>query len=124
MKENANITLVRTKKANKVAVKRLKVAKKLLKENKKSEFYDELLKALWGYLSDKLSIPVSRLTKDNVAQELAIKGVDEKQIDELSIVLAEIEFARYAPGDSNAAMDNIYKIVIDVIGKMENQIKK
>ena len=70
VKENANIALVRTKKANKTAVKRLKNAGKLLKENKKEEFYDEVLRALWGYLSDKLSIPLANLTKDNVEAEL------------------------------------------------------
>ena len=77
VKENANIALVRTKKANKTAVKRLKNAGKLLKENKKEEFYDEVLRALWGYLSDKLSIPLANLTKDNVEAELAKYGVDE-----------------------------------------------
>ena len=124
MTENANIARMRTKKANKVAVKRLKVAKKLLGQNKKDEFYDELIKALWGYLSDKLNIPVSRLTKDNVAQELSHKGVNTELIEELHNVLGEVEFARYAPGDSNAAMDNVYKMAIDVIGKMENKIKR
>lgn len=124
MTENANIARMRTKKANKVAVKRLKVAKKLLGQNKKDEFYDELIKALWGYLSDKLNIPVSRLTKDNVAQELSHKGVNTELIEELHKVLGEVEFARYAPGDSNAAMDNVYKMAIDVIGKMENKIKR
>lgn len=73
MRENANIAAMRTKKANKVAVKRLKVAKKLLKENKKNEFYDEILKTLWGYMSDKLSIPVSQLSKENIAAELEKK---------------------------------------------------
>lgn len=122
--ENANIAKMRTKKANKVAVKRLKVAKKLLGENKKNEFYDEILKTLWGYLSDKLSIPVSRLTKDNVAAELSAKGVDEQLIKELGDVLNESEFARYAPGDPEAAMDNVYKMAMDVISKMENAIKR
>ena len=124
MAENSNVARVRTKKANKVAVKRLKIAKKLLEQNKKDEFYDELLKALWGYLSDKLSIPVSRLTKDNVSQELSAKGVNDELIGELAKVLGEVEFARYAPGDSNAAMDNVYKMAIDVIDKMENKIKR
>lgn len=124
MAENSNVARVRTKKANKVAVKRLKIAKKLLVQNKKDEFYDELLKALWGYLSDKLNIPVSRLTKDNVSQELSAKGVNDELIGELAKVLGEVEFARYAPGDSNAAMDNVYKMAIDVIDKMENMIKR
>ena len=64
--ENANVAKMRTKKANKVATKRMKLAGKLLSENKKDAFYDEVLKALWGYISDKLNIPVSRLSKDNI----------------------------------------------------------
>lgn len=124
MAENANIAKMRTKKANKVADKRLKLVRKFLKENKKNEFYDEMLKTLWGYMSDKLSIPVSRLSKENIATELAGKGVPEELIKEFVNVLGESEFARYAPGDANAAMDNVYKMATDVIGKMENTIKR
>ena len=123
MRENANIAAMRTKKANKVAVKRLKVAKKLLKENKKNEFYDEILKTLWGYMSDKLSIPVSQLSKENIAAELEKKGVNEELVKELHDVLNEGEFARYAPGDAGAAMDKVYNMAIEIISKMENSIK-
>ena len=122
--ENANVSLVRTKKANKVAVKRLKIAKSLLKENRKNEFYDEILKTLWGYMSDKLSIPVSQLSKENVASELAAKGVDGALVDELHNLLNDCEFARYAPGDASAAMDKTYTKSMDIISKMENSIKK
>lgn len=124
MKDNADITGMRTKKANSIAVKRLKVSQKLLKENNKEQFYDEILKALWGYLSDKLNIPVSRLTKDNVAVELSARAVNTDIISELEAILNECEFARYAPGDAAAAMDNVYKKAMDIIGKMENTIKK
>lgn len=122
--ENANIAALRTKKANKVAVKRLKVAKKFLKENRKSEFYDEILKTLWGYMSDKLSIPVSQLSKDNIAVELEKKGVEAQLIAEMNNVLNECEFARYAPGDAGEAMDKVYKMSIEAISKMENSIKR
>ena len=124
MSENANIAAMRTKKANKVAVKRLKVAKKLLKENKKNEFYDEILKTLWGYMSDKLSIPVSQLSKENITAELEVKGVNEELIKELHDVLNEGEFARYAPSDAGATMDNVYNMAIEIISKMENSIKR
>ena len=124
MKENANETKMKTKKANKVAVKRLKVAKKLLKENKKNEFYDEILKTLWGYISDKLSIPVSRLTKDNVADELSAIGASGELIKELLDILNEGEFARYAPGDATATMDKLFEMSMNVISKMENSIKR
>ena len=74
---NANVVRMRNKKANKVAVKRLKLAGKLMAENKKDEFYDEVLKALWGYISDKLNIPVSQLSKDNIEEKLHEHGVEE-----------------------------------------------
>lgn len=122
--ENANISLVRTKKANKVAVKRLKIAKKLLGMNKKNDFYDEILKTLWGYMSDKMNIPVSLLSKENVANELQKRGADSLLVEELNAVLNEAEFARYAPGDASQAMDKVYTMAINVISRMENSIKK
>ena len=121
--ENANIAKMKTKKANKVATKRMKLAGKLLAENKKNEFYDEVLKALWGYISDKLSIPVSKLSKDNIESELSHYGVQEELTKEFINALNECEFARYAPGNENEAMDKVYSASIDVISKMENSIK-
>ena len=121
--ENANVAKMRTKKANKVAIKRMKLAGKLLSENKKDAFYDEVLKALWGYISDKLNIPVSRLSKDNIEEKLKNHGVNEELIKEFLNALNDCEFARFAPGDENQAMDKVYSSSIEVISKMENSIK-
>ncbi|NDV83748.1 BatD family protein [Bacteroides sp. 51] len=121
--ENRNTAKVRTKKANKVAVKRLKLAGKLLSENKKDAFYDEVLKALWGYISDKLNIPVSKLSKDNIEEKLTNYGVDKELIKDFIDALNECEFARFAPGDENQAMDKVYSTALEVISKMENSIK-
>lgn len=121
--ENANVAKVKTKKANKVATRRMKLAGKLLAENKKNEFYDEVLKALWGYISDKLSIPVSQLSKGNIEAELTNYGVQEALIAEFIGVLNECEYARYAPGNENEAMDKVYSASVEVISKMENSIK-
>lgn len=121
--ENANVAKMRTKKANKVATKRMKLAGKLLAENKKDAFYDEVLKALWGYISDKLNIPVSRLSKDNVEEKLRNHGVSEELIKDFLDALNECEFARFAPGDENQAMDKVYSSSIEVMSKMENSIK-
>ena len=114
---NANVAKMRTKKANKVAVKRMKMA------GKKDAFYDEVLKALWGYISDKLNIPVSRLSKDNVEGELRNYGVDDALIKEFLDALNNCEFARFAPGDDNQAMDKVYSDSLEVISKMESSIK-
>lgn len=121
--ENANVAKMRTKKANKVATKRMKLAGKLLAENKKEAFYDEVLKALWGYISDKLNIPVSRLSKDNVEEKLRNYGVSDELIKEFLDALNECEFARFAPGDESQAMDKVYSSSLAVMSKMENSIK-
>lgn len=121
--ENANVAKVRTKKANKVATKRLKAAGKLLAANKQAEFYDELLKALWGYTGDKLNIPVSELSKDNIEEKLREHQVNDDLIKEFVDILNDAEFARFAPGDPSATMDKEYQAAIDVISKMENSIK-
>ena len=122
--ENANVAKVRTKKANKVATKRMKNAGKLLAEKKTEAFYDEVLKAMWGYISDKLNIPVSQLSKDNIEEELNKYGVSEDLIKAFISTLNECEFARYAPGNQNEAMDKVYSSAIDIISKMENCIKR
>ena len=122
--ENANVAKVRTKKANKVATKRMKNAGKLLAEKKSEAFYDEVLKALWGYISDKLSMPVSQLSKDNIEEELQKHQVADELIKEFINNLNECEFARYAPGNQDEKMDKIYSSAIEVISKMENSIKR
>ena len=122
--ENANVAKVRTKKANKVATKRMKNAGKLLAEKKNEAFYDEVLKALWGYISDKLSMPVSQLSKDNIEEELQKHQVADELIKEFINNLNDCEFARYAPGNQDEKMDKIYNSAIDVISKMENSIKR
>ena len=119
IKENADITRVRYKKANKVAQRRLKVAAMLLKENKKEAFYEEIERAAWTYLSDRLSVPTAQLSKENIAQILSCKGVAQELISQLLEVLANAEFARYAP-TSDHAMQNIYDDITKIINQLEN----
>ncbi len=123
-RENANVTLMKTKKANKVATKRLKVAGKYLKEHQKEAFYTEVLQAVWGYLSDKLSIPLSELTRDNVASELTNYGASEELVSSFMKILDTCEFAQYAPSQSESEMDELYADTVKAIGKMENTVKK
>lgn len=123
-KENSDLSFVRNKKANKVAQKRLKLAQCLLAEGKKELFYEEVLKALWTYLSDKLSLPVSELTKDTVEVELTKKNVEGTLILELIKILNTCEFARYAPNTGQQEMGNLYAETIQVIGELEGAVKK
>ncbi len=123
LKENADLILVKNKKANKVAIKRLRTANKYLHEQKKAEFYDEVLRALWGYLSDKLSIPVSELSKDNISIVLSGRAVSQDDITEFMDVLSVCEFARYAPSADSHAMDVLYERAATIIGKFQDSIK-
>ena len=122
--ESANVAKMRNKKANKVASKRLKQAAALLNANRPGDFYDEVLKALWGYAGDKLDIAVAELNKDNIREKLLAKGAGEEVVKALVDTMNECEFARYAPGDPAQAMDKIYTAATDVINKMENSIKR
>lgn len=122
-KLNSNTALVRTKKANKMARNRMKSAYKLMISNNKGEFYDEVLRALWGYIGDKLNIPVSKLTKDNIDQELTKYGVEEPLRKDLLSVLNDCEFAKFAPGDDSLAMDKILARATELIGNLDGVIK-
>jgi len=124
IRDNSNIEYVKNKKANKVAVKRLKHAGKLLNEGKKESFYEEVLKAIWTYLSDKLSIPVAMLNKGNVETELSRKNVNVELINQLIEILNTCEFARYAPSSGQAEMGNLYNDTIKVISNLEDVLNK
>ena len=120
IKENADITRVRYKKANKVAKRRLKVAEQLLKADNKTAFIEEIERAAWTYLSDRLSIPTAQLNKENIAQILTNKGVSDSIIHEVLHVLSTAEFARYAP-TSDHAMQDIYNDTTKIINQLENE---
>ena len=122
--ENADIVKMRGKKANKVANKRLRVAHKLMVAGKQGEFYDEVLRALWGYMGDKLNIPVSELSHDNIADKLAEHHVDEQTVNTFIEALDECEFERYAPGDAAGNMNKTYESAMTAIEKIEDVMKK
>lgn len=90
--------------------------------NDKSNFYDEVLRALWGYVSDKLNIPVSQLTKDNISERLQSHAVDESLIAEFLQLMSDCEFERFAPANSGVGMAQIYEKALQVITKMEDSI--
>ncbi|MEI6754665.1 MAG: BatD family protein [Paludibacter sp.] len=123
-KENSNLMLVKNKKANKLAQKRLKLAQKLLREGNKDAFYEEVMKATWTYLSDKLSIPVASLTKERVEDELNAYKVDAEIINQFVTILNTCEFARFAPNTGQQEMGNLYEDTIQVISNLEEKFKK
>jgi len=95
-----------------------------LKEGNKDQFYEEVLKASWTYLSDKLSIPVSNLTKERVESELTNHKVEPKVITQFVEILNTCEFARYAPNSGQQEMGNLYTDTIQAISDLEEYYKK
>lgn len=122
LKLRANEMLMKKKGANKIAIKRLKRAKRFLQKGLSDQFYEEMLTALWGYFSDKLSIPVSELNRDNISKELTNYGMYEVDIDRIIRILDECEFARYAQSAAMAgiSMDKVFAEAVEAIGTVEN----
>ncbi|OFX19265.1 MAG: hypothetical protein A2041_06405 [Bacteroidetes bacterium GWA2_31_9b] len=123
IQENANIQLVRNKKANTFARKRLQKASLFMKQNQKEEFYEELVRALWGYISDKLSIPAANLSKDNARSRLQSKNVNSESIEQIINIIDRCEYARYAPVSENTQMDVLFNDSVDIISKLQQQLK-
>ena len=123
-KENANVARMRGKKANKVATRRLKKANRLMLDGKASLFYDEVLRALWGYVGDKLSIPVEDLSRENISQRLAERNVGGDTINLFIGALDECEFERYAPGDVKGNMNKTFEAAMTAIMRIEENMKK
>ena len=110
-------------KANKVAKKRLKLAEEFMIAKKSDRFHEEVLKAVWGYLSDKLGIPVSQLSRENISSELTAYGADEELSNKIIKVLDDCEMARYAPAASQEQLETIYEEASASINSLE-AIKK
>ena len=121
-KANANVARRRGRKAGKAATKRLKSAAKLLKQGQSKAFYEEVTRALWGYVGDKLNLPVTELNKDNVGEQLTERGVGEESIQRFLRVLGDCEFAQYAPGDPSATMDKLYGEATEVINELDAKL--
>jgi hypothetical protein len=122
VRRNADISSVRNRKAAKVAGKRLEEASRCLKTGMLDKFHEEILKALWGYLSDKLRIPVSGLTRITATEALIAKGIDEKLISDLTEILDKCEFARFAPAASGSEAADLYTGAMNFIKSVENNI--
>ncbi len=122
VKQSGNVALMKSRRANKIAGKRLALAKKFLHEKKRNEYYEEIFKALWGYISDKLSIPVAELTKEKIKETMLAKNVHEATINEFISLLDKAEFARFAPSGGEREMDTIYSESVDVISKIEGNV--
>lgn len=120
LRERADVRLMRTKRASKVAQRRLKQARSSMGRGDRTAFYADLLSAMWGYLSDKLSIPVSELDKENIQAELQNYGVDDELQQATLSLLDKCEFAQYAPELAGTNMAPVLDEAATLIGRLEN----
>ncbi|WP_251620810.1 BatD family protein [Odoribacter lunatus] len=124
IKANADVARVKNKGANKMAKKRMKIAAVAMKNRNPEVFYEEVLKGLWGYVSDKLNVDKAELNRDNISEILQYKSVNNDMIQEFINVLDTCEFARYAPGGKSAQeMEKVYRDSIDIITRLDKVIK-
>ncbi|MEA1872828.1 MAG: BatD family protein, partial [Bacteroidota bacterium] len=121
IKERANITKIRNKKANKVARKRLKLAKGLMDEEK-PEFYNEIIKALWGYVADKLDMDIANLSRESVTERMHEKQLSENLIKKLVYIIDICEYAHFAPPDEENDPTRIYQYTAGLISKLEQNL--
>lgn len=122
MRDSRNTVLVHARRANKVAVQRFRKAATYMKEQNRHAFYEEMLRALWGYISDRFNIPVADLTKESIREELSRRGAVE-QAREMTEIISMCEEAQYSPL-ATTSMDEVYGKGIEVVSKIESVVKK
>lgn len=121
MKDHEDIVLLRSKKANKMALKRLAKAYRCIKSKQEEEFYDEMLAALWGYIGDKLKMPVSELNRNNVGEAFRLHGVKETTFMPILKLIDECEYAKYTPVSRDANMHQLYTDALESLSKVEDE---
>ena len=122
IRDNRNVVLVKGKRANKMAIKRFRIAEKYMREQDRRAFYEEMLRAMWGYLGDKFNIPVADLTREVVRAELQKRGA-AAEAESIIAVIARCEEAQYSP-QASSEMHEIYEEGVDAVSKIEAAIKK
>lgn len=122
IRDSHNTALVKGRRANKVAVQRFRMAERYMKEQQRHAFYEEMLRALWGYISDRFNIPVADLTKEGIREELTRRGAAE-QAKTFTAIISQCEEAQYSPIES-APMSELYARGIDVVSKIESLVKR
>lgn len=123
MKKRSDIAFMRNKKATQIATSRLRKAKTHLTAAQQEIFYNEISLALWGYMSDKFNLRLSELSTESVHEALHQKHVNEEIIDQFTETLHHCEYARFAPGDKSTIMEQIYNEALNIITKIEHELK-
>ena len=120
---NRNVVARRMKRADKVAVQRLRVAERYMRENNRHAFYEEMLHAMWGYIGDKFNIPVANLTKETIREQLYRRGVSAADVEQFCEIISRLDEAQYAPS-TEGDMGSVYADAVDAISKIESIVKR
>ena len=123
IRDSHNAVLVRNRRANKVAVQRFRQAERYMREGNRHAFFEEMLRALWGYMSDKLNIPVSSLTKESIREELQRRGCPAENAQLYTDIISRCDEAQYSPAES-IQMSDVYKQGVSIISRIESSIKR
>ena len=123
IRDRKNTVLVRNRRANKVAVQRFRAAERFMREQNRHSFFEEMLRALWGYMSDKLNIPVSNLTKENIREELQRRGCPAEDAHCFTEIISRCDEAQYSPAES-VQMSDVYAEGVNIISRIESIIKR
>mgnify|MGYP006874693489 CR=1 FL=1 len=123
IRDNHNTALVKGRRANKVAVQRFRIAERYMKEHNRHAFYEEMLRALWGYMSDKLNIPVADLTKENIREELQRRGCPQQDAQHFTEIITRCDEAQYSPAEW-VQMNDVYAEGVRIISRIEQAIKR
>jgi hypothetical protein len=123
MRDSRNTALVHARRANKVAVQRFRKAATYMKEQNRRAFYEEMLRALWGYISDRFNIPVADLTKESIREELQRRGCPAEDAQLYTDIISRCDEAQYSPAES-IQMSDVYKQGVSIISRIESSIKR
>ena len=123
IRESQNLVLVRGRRANKVALQRFRAARGYMERQERHAFYEEMLRALWGYMSDKFNIPVANLTKENVREELHKRGIPQEDSQRFTAIITRCDEAQYAPS-ATSSMQEVYTEGVELISEIESKIKR
>ena len=123
IRDSKNSVLVRNRRANKVAVQRFRAAEKFMREGNRHSFFEEMLRALWGYMGDKLNIPVADLTKESIREELQRRGIEPTKAQHFTDIITRCDEAQYSPAES-VQMSDVYSDGVNIISHIESRIKR
>ncbi len=121
-RRNADLRIVKNRKASRSALYRFKLADKYRKSGDEDRFYEEVGKAIWGYVADKLNIETSGLSKEGISAELASRNVSPEVMEEFSRIIDESEFSRFAPSSQKSGTEQLYRDAMQLVRNLENSL--